>query len=200
MNILNVPNLFLLTPLREGRRQNTIFAARRAHDFYSRPCGRGDRICGQMIQADLISTHAPAGGATVTLSPLGQAAYISTHAPAGGATTMDQLAPPLFKIFLLTPLREGRHILQSAERDHDGISTHAPAGGATRPRRRVADDVFISTHAPAGGATLHFIQLRVSTIPFLLTPLREGRPCTQRPVHNIGHYFYSRPCGRGDIS
>ena len=34
-------------------------------DFYSRPCGRGD--CGEDLAAagiDLISTHAPAGGAT----------------------------------------------------------------------------------------------------------------------------------------
>ena len=55
---------------------------------------------------------------------------ISTHAPAGGAT------PVLFQnqgnpLFLLTPLREGR--LQALYRAFDSkiISTHAPAGGAT---------------------------------------------------------------------
>ena len=58
-------------------------------------------------------------------------------------------------LFLLTPLREGRHAALAALSRNVQISTHAPAGGATR------DGVFliagrrvqISTHAPAGGAT-----------------------------------------------
>ena len=32
---------------------------------------------------------------------------------------------------------------------------------------------------------------------FLLTPLREGRPRCFFRIRGI-HYFYSRPCGRGD--
>ena len=78
---------FLLTPLREGR----LRSLRQSHQpclyFYSRPCGRGDRgwrwvgcwymdfysrPCGRGDSASallvswqqLISTHAPAGGAT----------------------------------------------------------------------------------------------------------------------------------------
>ena len=100
-------------------------------------------------------------------------AAISTHAPAGGATwSADR--NDLFRSFLLTPLREGRHAPINGARSCIAISTHAPAGGATRPRRRVADDVFISTHAPAGGATPACVTPSAS-IKFLLTPLREGR-------------------------
>ena len=35
---------------------------------------------------------------------------------------------------------------------------------------------------------------------FLLTPLREGRPCLQRTAGGYALHFYSRPCGRGDPS
>ena len=106
-----------------------------------------------IIDLILISTHAPAGGATqdsyvrcmgkkhfysrpcgrgdvMVAQPVKPSTSISTHAPAGGAT------PVLFQnqgnpLFLLTPLREGR--LQALYRAFDSkiISTHAPAGGAT---------------------------------------------------------------------
>ena len=38
----NTAGVFLLTPLREGRRPFRTPRARRSHYFYSRPCGRGD--------------------------------------------------------------------------------------------------------------------------------------------------------------
>ncbi len=156
VSVLLIPR-FLLTPLREGRptysRQNGMAIPY----FYSRPCGRGDKGInpdGKFFQS--ISTHAPAGGATET-----------------GAEYAEAV-----DVFLLTPLREGRH---SSCRPRfartTNISTHAPAGGATltmgknclllfhfysRPCGR--GDLFrpdfsrllppISTHAPAGGATL----------------------------------------------
>ena len=54
--------------------------------FYSRPCGRGDvRSANARARFVRISTHAPAGGATVIV---GKCAYC--------------------REFLLTPLREGR--------------------------------------------------------------------------------------------
>ena len=100
--------VFLLTPLREGRRARAV--------------GDLDGLC--------ISTHAPAGGATPCTTcqlgcccnfysrPCGRgdrknppstriAVLISTHAPAGGATIMRYCCAAL-KEFLLTPLREGR--------------------------------------------------------------------------------------------
>ena len=80
---------FLLTPLREGRLQYKDRYPEQSLYFYSRPCGRGDfesAITG--VAKTTISTHAPAGGATVALS-----------------------ANALREVFLLTPLREGRHKL-----------------------------------------------------------------------------------------
>ena len=191
--------LFLLTPLREGRRSAFARSGARRSYFYSRPCGRGDlAVCGgrgmerlflltplregRLPQLDaageigIISTHAPAGGATQDYHRYPRHRPISTHAPAGGATRISTasncwstyfysrpcgrgdccpfLRRPPCRRFLLTPLREGRR--------HTAL------------RRGLAD--FISTHAPAGGATR-----------------RDGRP---QPA---ARHFYSRPCGRGDI-
>ena len=84
--------------------------ARKQQHFYSRPCGRGDlRGVIRNDRVALISTHAPAGGAT---SPYGIGflgrRHISTHAPAGGATHLAGFGRSC-QTFLLTPLREGRH-------------------------------------------------------------------------------------------
>ena len=102
-------NIFLLTPLREGRRHT--------------PPDIDNNVS--------ISTHAPAGGATITmygdiyeqqpflLTPLregrhregrnmAKAKVISTHAPAGGATGPAVCKDGGLRQFLLTPLREGR--------------------------------------------------------------------------------------------
>ena len=102
--------LFLLTPLREGRRAGDHARLYRDIHFYSRPCGRGDSL--RFIYAEIagfISTHAPAGGATyVNDATPGIYSLISTHAPAGGATIAYKQGFRLIPEFLLTPLREGR--------------------------------------------------------------------------------------------
>ena len=120
---------FLLTPLREGRPKPfaiamlvPYFYSRPcgrgdqcegtplffATYFYSRPCGRGDKISVNGLAVDAISTHAPAGGATIHIPERnGVVRRISTHAPAGGATTVGRVLFICFE-FLLTPLREGR--------------------------------------------------------------------------------------------
>ena len=79
--------------------------------FYSRPCGRGDNDRALLYEMPkIISTHAPAGGATsTTFRPL-LSARISTHAPAGGATWAVVAVPVVTSAFLLTSLREGRHV------------------------------------------------------------------------------------------
>ena len=124
--------LFLLTPLREGRRVHKLFGDFAFAYFYSRPCGRGDLGTSEAhFRAVCISTHAPAGGATHSQIPVKNVVSISTHAPAGGATNR---------------LRE----LAEA----DKISTHAPAGGATDRALLYEMPKIISTHAPAGGATV----------------------------------------------
>ena len=58
--------------------------------FYSRPCGRGDQR--QVVRR-------------------GQRVLISTHAPAGGATLVSLVSQRKKLQFLLTPLREGRPLL-----------------------------------------------------------------------------------------
>ena len=86
----------------------------KSSNFYSRPCGRGDAICGSCQPLQFI---------------------ISTHAPAGGATIGVKLDFDGQTQFLLTPLREGRHAQASVLGSMLIISTHAPAGGATTGSR-----------------------------------------------------------------
>ena len=143
---------FLLTPLREGRPMRWSGLLSITMYFYSRPCGRGDSRFRFQQAHDAISTHAPAGGATLASEVLHIDLCISTHAPAGGATRPA-----------LSPSRT------------ENISTHAPAGGATRPAGCSGKARPISTHAPAGGATKAVCHRHVGAV-FLLTPLREGRP------------------------
>ena len=189
--------LFLLTPLREGRRPFRTPRARRSHYFYSRPCGRGDFVGLQLVNVDhFISTHAPAGGATKNQGWAACVESISTHAPAGGATAPVPVRSPAGGYFYSRPCGRGDSIVLRFDLK-DQISTHAPAGGATgtaqlggregsyfysRPcgrgdRRQQGSHTVrsISTHAPAGGATAARI------------------PRCRRILH-----FYSRPCGRGD--
>ena len=78
--------LFLLTPLREGRQL----------------------LMAEYLTNTTISTHAPAGGATLTAASPATIPLISTHAPAGGATDLRVRMMPTIRVFLLTPLREGR--------------------------------------------------------------------------------------------
>ena len=101
--------LFLLTPLREGR----------------------PGMKGTYNASDMISTHAPAGGATADKREMSAGDLISTHAPAGGATGIGPADSRQLWRFLLTPLREGRPVADQLRRDGKKISTHAPAGGAT---------------------------------------------------------------------
>ena len=124
--------VFLLTPLREGRLSAKAGKLAGYDYFYSRPCGRGDMR-----------------GRPRALP----GAFISTHAPAGGATDVERVVLSFGRV----------------------ISTHAPAGGATIPSRVFVSSMGISTHAPAGGATRCAVREEAPVLLFLLTPLREGR-------------------------
>ena len=107
-----------------------------------------------------------ADGDDCTQTPL-----ISTHAPAGGATKPYFLINLIFSLFLLTPLREGRPAAGRDRKKMAEISTHAPAGGATADARSQGGRGLISTHAPAGGAT--DFALRISRP----RPHFYSRPC-----------------------
>ena len=209
---------FLLTPLREGRRKPCPAAGRREY-FYSRPCGRGDlrifkkrkitlyfysRPCGRGDQVflcprrlGLISTHAPAGGATAVKQDGAFAGYaISTHAPAGGATRARRSSGLSFS-FLLTPLREGRPLTAKRWRGYCLFLLTPLREGRPAPGTSAAETISISTHAPAGGATASLRTDSTSCL-FLLTPLREGRRAEAEKIIRKYFDFYSRPCGRGD--
>ena len=101
----------------------------------------------------IISTHAPAGGATRVLFALYAFYYNFYSRPCGRGDSFGCTVHLCAAIFLLTPLREGRPLPSPALRSVRTISTHAPAGGATRAGCSVLPFRDISTHAPAGGAT-----------------------------------------------
>ena len=167
---------FLLTPLREGRRswQNL---RKFPSDFYSRPCGRGDPAASRRPDNVLISTHAPAGGATlVNHNDAGRIDLISTHAPAGGATRFRPNGNGCRKLFLLTPLREGRRPRPSAPPACSVfLLTPLREGRPGTSASSASPQTLISTHAPAGGATETGGRNQQPGNQFLLTPLREGR-------------------------
>ena len=148
------PPLFISTHAPAGgatRLRSTT--PRRSPDFYSRPCGRGDRFDG--ISALMTRSF--------LLTPLreGRPAYRTDEALHGHFYSRpcgrgDSFALRLYSLalqFLLTPLREGRR-------------SRSPS---------FARPVFISTHAPAGGATSSADTASLANTAFLLTPLREGR-------------------------
>ena len=102
-------------------------------NFYSRPCGRGDRMRELYARQKLISTHAPAGGATSPIHPAtastqqflltplregrrnrsvpGSTLILDFYSrPCGRGDQTGVLCNELLRVqFLLTPLREGRH-------------------------------------------------------------------------------------------
>ena len=168
---------FYSRPCGRGDRSTAIIRSRCTY-FYSRPCGRGDgRILLRIGKLENFYSR-PCGRGDDQWQYVKELLWkISTHAPAGGATG------------------DGG----KAKGEPAYISTHAPAGGATLWSKCLSGSSFnfysrpcgrgdvmalengekedISTHAPAGGATYWYSCMR-------LNPLN----------------FYSRPCGRGDPS
>ena len=145
---------FLLTPLREGRRLLRCGLAALFLDFYSRPCGRGDlQFCRLRLgYNNFYSRPCGRGDTRVGVSETG-GAFISTHAPAGGATRG-----------LYADLLCNDHFYSR------------PCGRGDDHRRRALRGV----------------------------PDFYSRPCGRgdadhRRAEAQGAYFYSRPCGRGDV-
>ena len=165
---------FLLTPLREGRRGHGGHDINGAAYFYSRPCGRGDvdRLAEVVHEPNFYSRPCGRGDGVNVSFGLRFDGFLLTPLREG-----RQSAPPMAKrlfVFLLTPLREGRHDDLNPLERAAVISTHAPAGGATWYKDYYGIRYSISTHAPAGGAT-YGIDCKGKNAVFLLTPLREGR-------------------------
>ena len=138
----------------------------------TRPRGARPFSCA-VVQAFVVSTHAPTRGATVALTSWAMFCKVSTHAPTRGATqgvafvftnTVFQLTRPrgarqefclmlqYFTRFQLTRPRGARHSLFSRP-PICKVSTHAPTRGATSHLGQLAGRYQVSTHAPTRGAT-----------------------------------------------
>ena len=145
--------LFLLTPLREGRHAVIDIA----------------------LDGDIISTHAPAGGATVAASIHAMLASVFLLTPLREGRPANIKHTQKDFLFLLTPLREGRRRHRGSSNSNETISTHAPAGGATR-RQTLGEfrNLFLLTPLREGRQT-RLPSRRYRMLSFLLTPLREGR-------------------------
>ena len=101
---------FLLTPLREGRHVRGRSGRDPEAISTHAPAGGATNDCDLLARRCRISTHAPAGGATAKAWAVVDELMISTHAPAGGATVCKVCGAKNRRKFLLTPLREGRHV------------------------------------------------------------------------------------------
>ena len=163
---------FLLTPLREGRpdaalqtdREDWISThapaggatrrRRRLHtdaaDFYSRPCGRGDRggRTSRDTRPGFLLTPLREGRRTIDGGLCEECRFLLTPLregrPASGTISVH------VSLFLLTPLREGRRRHSSPPRVGEHISTHAPAGGATPPQQPAASGRTYFYSRPCG--------------------------------------------------
>ena len=124
--------------------------------------------------AFLISTHAPAWGATTSccICCTLPASFQLTH-PRG--VRPDDVDTALSELkFQLTHPRGVRHARRFCIRLSPQISTHAPAWGATIQLTAALRPHRISTHAPAWGATFYFYY-SVITKQFQLTHPRGVR-------------------------
>ena len=96
----------------------------------------------------------PRGARQVAFHKYVRRVMVSTHAPAWGATRVRRPRKSLPSCFN-SRARVGRDIFSSIHSDGlKFVSTHAPAWGATSQGWRVCDTVRVSTHAPAWGATV----------------------------------------------
>ncbi len=100
-----------------------------------------------------ISTHAPARGATAPVAGALGYNMISTHAPAGGATEKHTSQMSGTRYF--NPRSRGGSDLDSQNRTGVRCNFNPRSrGGSDRRILLIAWDlIYISTHAPAGGAT-----------------------------------------------
>ena len=99
----------------------------------------------------LVSTHAPAWGATKSPGATGCGLCFNSRPRMGGDEVVIFL--PVGNPFQLTPPHGGRLSLLLELQLVTIVSTHAPAWGATASCGHFGDNFSVSTHAPAWGAT-----------------------------------------------
>ena len=99
---------------------------------------------------------------------------ISTHAPAGGATKLPAAGSTSALNFYSRPCGRGDQTRPCRQTVRTGFLL-APAGGATRRRRRLHTDAADFYSRPCGRGDRGGRTSRDTRPGFLLTPLREGR-------------------------
>ena len=127
-------------------------------------------------------------------------AIISTHAPAGGATGRARRDGRRGINFYSRPCGRGDAEAGGFCIKTAIISTQAPAGGATPLSLSCGEPLGGDFYSrPCGRGDGCPCLPNSSTKAFLLTPLREGRPGRRLSLERSNGNFYSRPCGRGDV-
>ena len=119
--------------------------------FNSRAHGGRDQLGVLLRRLQLVSIHAPTGGATVRGHRGRLDDGVSIHAPTGGATRRTA-AHQITEMFQFTRPRGARPSPRYRAQMH-GVSIHAPTGGATSSAGDTTFRKQVSIHAPTGGAT-----------------------------------------------
>ena len=128
-----------------------------------------------LCRQDLISTHAPAGGATRIASRVQIRKEISTHAPAGGATLSGLLRRPFSTHFYSRPCGRGDQYRRSRQPARCSYFYSRPCGRGDRRKPAAARPLPYFYSRPCGRGDSFVMEIMAFSTLFLLTPLREGR-------------------------
>ena len=189
--------------------------------FYSRPRVGGDYILQRCEMANAISTHAPAWGATESMSLGRKQRIISTHAPAWGATSPAGTTVGGSNNFYSRP-RVGGDLPQTLRHSKLPYFYSRPrVGGDIWPSGSAPSTFYFYSRPRVGGDRRIRPKWSTTTSLFLLTPPRGGRQgagltqefarifisthapawgATKSKADKIAHRlnFYSRPRVGGD--
>ncbi len=148
----------------------------RVHHFYSRPCGRGD-VAVTVAPADtvtfLLTPLREGRHAVIDIALDGD--IISTHAPAGGATPAGRSrCRPEASYFYSRPCgRDDENVQHKIRIHHDFYSRPCGRGDHDWPATGDFELLFLLTPLREGR---RIVDNNVDVLAeFLLTPLREGR-------------------------
>ncbi len=165
---------FQSTPPRGGRQHRVPIVIRQM--FQSTPPRGGRRAAiADAGRSNAVSIHAPARGATVSVTSLRHAVSSFNPRPRAGATTSSAMLVDGARMFQSTPPRGGRPTASLAlSKSGIGFNPRPRAGGDARIKSRAASISDVSIHAPARGATCDAAWL-MSVDWFQSTPPRGGR-------------------------
>ena len=115
--------------------------------------GRDPTLCPRCRLQFLVSTHAPAWGATILSTFLSAMVMVSTHAPAWGATLSPWILFQNKVLFQPTRPHGARRIAIVSDDVHVMFQPTRPHGARLFLSIFLSMTIAVSTHAPAWGAT-----------------------------------------------